>query len=199
MKNINFLIVGVGGQGALLASDVLAETGVRAGFDVKKAEVHGMSQRGGSVNSHVRWGERVLSPVIGQGDVDFLLALEKLESLRYIGWLRRGGTALVGEFKIPPLTVSSGDDHYPEDDEIKGVLSQVTGDVHFIPTLSLAERAGNSRAHNVVLLGALSTLIEGVSTETWLDVIAARVPAKAVEINRQAFAMGRSLAIAGYS
>jgi indolepyruvate ferredoxin oxidoreductase beta subunit len=179
----------------LLASNVLAETGVRAGFDVKKAEVHGMSQRGGSVNSHVRWGQRVLSPVIGQGEVDVLLALEKLEALRYIKWLRQGGSVLLGEFRIPPLTVSSGEDHYPEDDEIKNALGQITRDYHFIPTLSLAESAGDSRAHNVVLLGALSTLIEEVPSEIWMDVIVERVPEKAVEINRQAFALGQAWAI----
>jgi indolepyruvate ferredoxin oxidoreductase beta subunit len=156
-----------------------------------------MSQRGGSVNSHVRWGEKVLSPVIGQGEVDVLLALEKLESLRYIKWLRQDGIALLGEFKIPPLTVSSGDDLYPEDNEIKNVLGQVTRNFYFIPTLSLAEQAGNSRAHNVVLLGALSILIEDVSSEIWLDVIDERVPKKAVEINRKAFSLGQALTIAG--
>ena len=197
MKEFNFLVVGVGGQGALLASNVLAETGVRAGFDVKKAEVHGMSQRGGSVNSHVRWGRRVLSPVIGKGEVDVLLALEKLETLRYLQWLRRDGTVLLGEFKIPPLTVSSGDDCYPADEEIKNALGQVTGHYHFIPTLSLAKQAGNSRAHNVVLLGALSSLLGDVPSEIWLEVIAERVPEKAIEINRRAFMLGQALAIAG--
>ena len=197
MKDINFLVVGVGGQGALLASTVLAETGVRAGFDVKKAEVHGMSQRGGSVNSHVRWGQQVLSPVIGKGEVDVLLALEKLEALRYVPWLRQDGIAFLGEFKIPPLTVSSGQDHYPEDDEIKTALEQVTSNYHFVPTLNLAGQAGNSRAHNVVLLGALSSLIEEVPAEIWLNVISERVPEKAVEINRCAFELGRALAITG--
>ena len=145
MKDINFLVVGVGGQGALLASTVLAETGVRAGFDVKKAEVHGMSQRGGSVNSHVRWGQQVLSPVIGKGEVDVLLALEKLEALRYVPWLRQDGIAFLGEFKIPPLTVSSGQDHYPEDDEIKDVLEQITRNIYFIPTLSHGASLSTSR------------------------------------------------------
>ena len=96
MRPINFLVTGVGGQGALLASDVLATVGVRAGYDVKKAEVHGMSQRGGSVTSHVRWGEEVRSPVIGRGEVDYLVALEKLEALRYVTMLRPRGTVIVG-------------------------------------------------------------------------------------------------------
>lgn len=191
MKDINFLVVGVGGQGALLASNVLAEVGVRAGYDVKKAEVHGMSQRGGSVNSHVRWGDKVLSPVIGRGEVDVLLGLEKLEALRYLAMLRPAGTALVGEFKIPPLSVSSGDDHYPDDKELENLLGQVTEDRHVIPTLTLAKRAGNARAHNVVLLGALSVCIPDVPTELWLQVVEERVPPKTVQLNRQAFQLGR--------
>jgi len=191
MGENNFLVTGVGGQGALLASNVLAEVGVRAGYDVKKAEIHGMSQRGGSVSSHVRWGVEVLSPVIGRGQVDYLLALEKLEALRYVTMLRPGGTALVGESRIPPLSVSSGDGHYPDEQEIAGLLAQVADDYYFIPTLTLAKEAGNARAHNVVLLGALSALINDVPRDTWLQVIEGRVPQKYVELNRQAFEAGR--------
>jgi len=191
MKEINFLVTGVGGQGALLASNVLAEVGVRAGYDVKKAEVHGMSQRGGSVTSHVRWGNAVKSPVIGQGEVDFLLALEKLETLRYLTMLRPGGTVVVGEFKISPLSVSSGDDRYPDDQEMGRILKQVTDDYHFIPTLTLAREVGNTRAHNVVLLGALSNFVPDVALEVWMAVIKERVPKKYVELNLQAFEAGR--------
>jgi indolepyruvate ferredoxin oxidoreductase beta subunit len=191
MREINFLVVGVGGQGALLASNLLAEVGARAGFDVKKAEIHGMSQRGGSVNSHVRWGEKVLSPVIGRGEVDFLVALEQLEALRYLPMLRPGGTAMVGAFRIPPLSVSSGSDHYPDDGEIKALLGQVAGDFHIIPTPALAAEAGNVRSHNVVLLGALSVRIKNVPPGVWLQVIEERVPVKTVELNRRAFEAGR--------
>jgi indolepyruvate ferredoxin oxidoreductase beta subunit len=191
MKDINILVVGVGGQGALLASNVLANIGVMAGFDVKKAEVHGMSQRGGSVNSHVRWGAAVKSPVISTGEADVLFSLEKLESLRYVSMLRKDGVALIGEFKIPPLTVSSGDDLYPEDHQIKSVIRQITENFQIIPTLTLAEEAGNTRAHNVVLLGALSTKIEAVSPDIWLKVIESTVPKKSIEINRKAFILGR--------
>ncbi len=193
MKTMNFLVVGVGGQGALLASNVLAEVGVRAGFDVKKAEVHGMSQRGGSVNSHVRWGEDVKSPTIAKGETDVLFSLEKLESLRYISSLRQGGIALVGESVIPPLTVSSGEDSYPVDEEIARVFEQVTDNFHFIPTQTLAKEAGTSRAHNVVLLGALSSFIDDVPEEIWLEVIAERVPKKYVEVNQAAFRAGRAV------
>jgi indolepyruvate ferredoxin oxidoreductase beta subunit len=191
MKAHNFLVVGVGGQGALLASNIIADVGVRAGFDVKKAEVHGMSQRGGSVNSHVRWGESVLSPVIGEGDVDYLISLEKLETLRYLRMLRSGGDAFIGEFKIPPLTVSSGEERYPQDDEILGVVRQITDEIHWIPTLELAEKAGTPRAHNVVLLGALSKRIPEVSLEFWIKVLEKRVPPRYFEINQRAFQMGR--------
>jgi indolepyruvate ferredoxin oxidoreductase beta subunit len=191
MKAIDFLVVGVGGQGALLASNVLSEVGVQAGYDVKKAEVHGMSQRGGSVNSHVRWGSDVRSPVIGAGEVDVLLALEKLEALRYVSMLRPGGLALVGEFTIPPLTVSAGEDAYPADEQIEKVFAQVTERFHFVPTLTLAKQAGSARAHNVVLLGALSARLDTVPPETWLQVVEGRVPARFVDVNREAFRLGR--------
>lgn len=191
MENINFFLTGVGGQGTLLASNVLAQVGVRAGFDVKKAEVHGMAQRGGSVSSQIRWGEKIHSPLISKGEVDYLVAFEKLEALRYVGMLRPGGTALVGEMSILPLSVSSGDDVYPGDEEVQRVIGAVAGDVRFVPSLRLAEEAGNVRAHNVVLLGALSSLVERVPVETWLDVIAARVPERYVEVNKRAFQMGR--------
>jgi indolepyruvate ferredoxin oxidoreductase beta subunit len=194
-RGVNFLVTGVGGQGALLASNVLAEVGVQAGYDVKKAEVHGMSQRGGSVFSHVRWGTKLDSPVIGRGEVDYLLALEKLEALRYVQMLRPGGTVIVGELKIPPLTVSSGKDVYPDDGTVRQLLGQVTGDVHMVPTLTLAEKAGNARAHNVVLLGALSTFFENVPRGIWLQVIEERVPQRYIEVNRQAFEAGRRVGL----
>ena len=191
MKDMNFLLVGVGGQGTLLASNVLAHIGVRAGFDVKKAEVHGMAQRGGSVSSHVRWGEKVYSPLIGRGEVDYLVAFEKLEALRYVGMLRPGGTAIVGDMRIPPLSVSSGDDVYPDDQEVQRVLGEVTDISHFIPSLRLAEEAGNTRAHNVVVLGVLSNFIPQVPPEIWLEVIEKWVPKKYIEVNRRAFGAGR--------
>jgi indolepyruvate ferredoxin oxidoreductase beta subunit len=191
VKALNFLIVGVGGQGTLLASNVLADVGVEAGFDVKKAEVHGMSQRGGSVNSHVRWGENVHSPVIADGEADVLVSLEKLETLRYLHMVRPAGKVFIGEFKIPPLTVSSGEDHYPEDDEISQAVCIRTDQVFWIRTLKLAEKAGTTRAHNVVMLGALSVFIPQVPENIWLKVIAERVPAKYIDINHHAFQLGR--------
>jgi indolepyruvate ferredoxin oxidoreductase, beta subunit len=195
METINFVIAGIGGQGALLVSNVLAEVGVRAGYDVKKTEVHGMSQRGGSVTSHVRWGEMVQSPMVGQGEADFLLALEKLETLRYLDMLRPGGTVLVGEVKIPPISVSAGQATYPEDREIQSALAQHAGQTLFLPTQSLAKQAGDARAHNVVLLGSLSVLLAQISEESWLEVVAERVPARHIELNVEAFNLGRAFAL----
>ena len=191
MNTINFLVTGVGGQGALLVSNVLADVGVRSGYDVKKSEVHGMAQRGGSVTSTVRWGEVVYSPLIGQGEADYLLALEKLEALRYVGMLRPGGTAIVGDLGIPPLSVSSGDDVYPNDEQVRRILSQVTDDYHLIPSIRLAEELGNARAHNVVLLGALSTFLDDVPPDIWLQSIRERVPKKFIELNERAFQAGK--------
>jgi len=195
MKEItNFLLAGVGGQGTLLASNVLAHIGVKAGFDVKKAEVHGMAQRGGSVSSHMRWGEKIYSPLIGRGEVDYLVVFEKLEALRYVSMLRPGGTAIVGNMRIPPLSVSSGDDVYPGDEEVRRIVGEVTDDFHFVPSMRLAEEAGNVRAHNIVVLGVLSNFFaERVPPETWLEVIAEWVPQKFLEVNRQAFRMGREI------
>lgn len=193
MKNTNLLVVGVGGQGTLLASNILAAVGVRAGFDVKKAEVHGMAQRGGSVSSHIRWGEKIYSPLIGKGEADYMISLEKLESLRYMDMLRAGAVSLVGDMRVSPLSVSSGSDAYPADDEIRRRLSTV-GAMHFVPSLRLAEEAGNVRAHNMVVLGALSALMPDVASGLWLEVIEMIVPAKLVDVNRQAFQLGRDSA-----
>ena len=195
MAKFDFLLVGVGGQGVLLAGDILAQVGLKAGYDVKKAEVHGMAQRGGSVVSHVRWAEKVLSPLIGRGEVDYLLALEKLEALRHIEMLRPGGTALVNDYAIPPLSVSAGDDVYPDDERLRRTVSAVTEDLRLVPGAKLAEELGEARAANVVMLGALSALLD-VSPQVWLEVIAERVPERYVELNRRAFLKGRE-AIAG--
>ena len=190
MKDLNFLLAGVGGQGTLLASSVVAQVGVAAGLDVKKAEVHGMAQRGGSVNSHVRWGAKLYSPLIGQGEVDYLVVLERLESLRYLDMLRPGGTVLIGEMRIPPLTVSSGDDVYPEEDVIRQQVGLKTDRLTLIPSLTLAEQAGTARAHNVVVLGALSSLIDEVEVDVWRRVISRRVPQRYVDVNMAAFEAG---------
>jgi indolepyruvate ferredoxin oxidoreductase beta subunit len=195
MRDLNFLLAGVGGQGTLLASNVVAQVGVEAGFDVKKAEVHGMAQRGGSVNSHVRWGQKLYSPLIGRGEVDYLVVLEKLEALRYLDMLRPGGTAMIGEMCIPPLSVSSGDDTYPDDELIQTMVAEKTDTLILVPSIRLAEKAGTARAHNVVVLGALSTLIDGVAPEVWQEVISRWVPERYIQMNLDAFQAGRQVGL----
>lgn len=194
VKDINFLLVGVGGQGTILASNVLAEVGLEAGYDVKKSEVHGMAQRGGSVVSHVRWGEAVRSPIIGAGEADVLLAFEKLEALRYAELLRRGGLALVGDHAIPPVSVSAGSDIYPTDERVRSALLAVTDDLHFLPTVAAAQDVGNARAHNIVMLGALSQRLD-VPVEVWERVITTWVPERYRDLNLRAFHRGRGMAL----
>jgi indolepyruvate ferredoxin oxidoreductase beta subunit len=197
-KNLNFLMAGVGGQGTILASDVLVNVGLAAGYQAKQAEVHGMSQRGGSVTSHVRWGEVVYSPLVAAGEADVLLAFEKAEALRAVNQLRPGGLALVNMEAIEPVTVTSGGQPYPSDDALRTVFSQVTEHAAYIDGPGIAGELGNTKVENVVLLGALSKLLEaqgwdepGLSVDAWLAVIGERVPKKYVELNRQAFLKGR--------
>jgi indolepyruvate ferredoxin oxidoreductase beta subunit len=189
-KNVNFLLAGVGGQGTLLASDILADLGVRLGCDVKKAEVHGMSQRGGSVTSYVRWGGKVFSPIIGRGEVDILVAFEKLEAVRYINHLCPGGIVLVNDQRIEPITVKSGDLKYPDDADIRSSLAGVTEKIHWVNGMAIAEKVGNPRTANVAVLGALSALMD-ISPEIWLEAVKAHVPEKFFDINAQAFSAGR--------
>lgn len=191
MAMVNFMLAGVGGQGTILASDVLASIGLLVGHDVKKSEVHGMAQRGGSVTTSVRWGEQIFSPLIGPGEADFFLAFEKLEALRHIERLRPGGVVLVNDYAIPPLSVSSGNDEYPDDKHIRSVLEAVTRDYYLLPANDLAEELGNARVNNVVLLGALSHWLPDIPLPTWLQAIGDRVPHKFVALNEQAFIVGR--------
>lgn len=195
-ESYNFLLAGVGGQGTILASDALAEVGLAAGFHAKKSEVHGMAQRGGSVNTHVRWdAELVYSPLIGAGEADILLVFERAEALRYAEFLRVGGAAIVDPYAIKPISVTSGGAHYPTEEEVRAVYRQLTDRLYLVPGSDIAQALGNARAANVVLLGALSVLLS-VPEELWLDVIRARVPARYMELNVRAFQQGRE-AIAG--
>lgn len=193
MQACNFLLAGVGGQGTILASDVLAEVALAAGLDVKKSEVHGMAQRGGSVNTHVRWNAgQVHSPLIGEGEADILLAFEEAEALRYARYLRQGGVVVVNRQAIKPITVTSGGAHYPSEEELRAVYDRITDRFHLVPGAELAEKLGNARAANVVLLGVLSSFFD-LPAETWLAVIEKRVPPRYVELNRQAFFAGREV------
>ncbi len=191
MTAISFVLAGVGGQGTILASDVLAAVGLAAGHDVKKSEVHGMAQRGGSVTTYVRWADTVYSPLIGPGEADFMLSFEKLEALRYVDLVRPGGTVLVNNYAISPLSVSSGNDSYPLDERIKAVLGAVTEHVFLVPATALAEGLGNVRVNNVVLLGALSYFLSDVPVNAWVQALRERVPARFAELNERAFLLGR--------
>ena len=189
-EGINFALVGVGGQGTILASDVLAELGLRLGYDVKKAEVHGMSQRGGSVTSHLRWGAQVFSPIIPRGEADVLIAFEKLEAARFMDILKPGGLALVNDYAIEPLSVLTTGVAYPNDEVIREWVAQVTPRAYWVKGIEIAERLGNARVANMVLLGALSGLLD-LDEGQWNAVLELRIPAKHLNINRQAFYAGR--------
>jgi indolepyruvate ferredoxin oxidoreductase beta subunit len=188
----NVLIVGVGGQGILLASEVLSKCALLAGFDVKKSEVHGMSQRGGSVNSHVRFGKKVYSPLIPVGRANFLVAMEMLEALRWAYYLDSDGMIVVNEFRMDPASVSSGKASYPEDTlERLGRIYENRLVVIKGPELSLA--AGDLRSMNTVILGALSRILP-LPEEYWLAALKEHVKEDFLEINRRAFQLGRQAA-----
>jgi len=192
MKPINFLLAGVGGQGVLMASNILASVGMLAGYDVKKSEIHGMSQRGGNVSSHVRWGEIVHSPIIPDASADFLLAFEAMEALRYLPMLHSGSVVLMDRHQIVPVTVTGGDATYPEYDEIETTVRQVSPNVHWIDGVEMAEEMGNARVANIITLGFLSTYMD-VPATVWKQAIARRVPQRFVELNHRAWEAGRRL------
>ncbi len=189
---LDFLVAGVGGQGTVLASDILAEVGAAAGYDVKKSDVLGLAVRGGSVLSHVRWGREVASPVGRRGTMDYLVAFEPLEALRGAEYLSSEGVALLDDQTVPPVSVSSGTASYPSWDEIRAVLGRAARQVFVVGAAAEARRLGVARAGNVVLLGAFSALLE-IPLSVWEDVVRARVPAKYAEANLNAFRAGRGL------
>lgn len=188
---LNFVLAGVGGQGTLLAADVISLVGMALGCDVKKSEVHGMAQRGGSVTSHVRWGRRVHSPLVATGEADYVVAFERLEALRYAGLLRPDGRLLINDHRIVPITVTSGSQLYPTEEDEERAYVALGIEPRYVPAMHMAEALGQPRVNNVVLLGALSTMLE-VPEEVWRDVIVKRVPERYAELNRRAFETGRS-------
>ncbi len=185
---VNVLMAGVGGQGVLVASDILSEVAMNCGYDVKKSEVHGMAQRGGSVVSHVRFGEKIYSPLIRAKRADFILAFEELEALRYLDYLKKEGTVIINDLKITPLTVHFEGSKYPEN--IEQICRKRAGRVISIPAYDTAEKLGNTRTVNIIMLGALSNFLD-LRTEVWLDCIRAKVPPKTVKLNMRAFEEGR--------
>lgn len=185
----NIMIVGVGGQGTLLASKMLGYVLMHQGYDVKVSEVHGMSQRGGSVVTYVRFGKKVYSPVIDKGEADYILSFEKLEAERWIEYLKVGGQIITNTQEVDPMPVITGAAEYPAD--IVKKLEEAGAKVDAKDFLSIAEEAGSSMAVNIVLMGRLSEYFDDIPYEDWSAAIDAIVPEKFRELNHKAFDLGR--------
>jgi indolepyruvate ferredoxin oxidoreductase beta subunit len=186
----NVLIVGVGGQGVVLASNILSEVAMTSGYDVKKNEAHGQSQRSGSVSSHIRYGKKVYSPVISQGEVDVILAFEELEALRWAHYLRTGGKMIINRQRVYPPSAISGIDTYPED--VVSTLKKEGIDVIDIDGTELAKRMGNPLVVSTILMGVMANFLD-FPEDTWETVIGILVPKKNRDLNIQAYKEGRKL------
>lgn len=186
----NVLLVGVGGQGILLASEILSEACMLAGHDVKKSEIHGMSQRGGSVVSHVRFGQEVFSPIVPEGEGDILFGFELLETYRSLPLLRKGAAVIANDLKILPPAVLLGQEQYPEN--LPQRIAEKFPDFLLVDGQTIAAEAGNVRAANTVLLGAVSKRL-AIEERYWMSALEKMVPAKALSVNMTAFQNGRSL------
>ena len=190
MESKNILLVGVGGQGIVLASEIMSEFFKRQGYDVKKSEVHGMAQRGGIVSSHVRIGKKVYSPMIEKGNADIMLSFEKMEALRWLYYVKKDGIVVSSNVKMVPPIVSTGAFEYPEDVEER-VLKE-RPDAKILDIVSALKELGNDKVTNVIMIGALSTMFD-FEPEKWLEVIKEAVPKKVVDVNIKAFQKGREL------
>ena len=189
-KVTNIFLSGVGGQGTILASNILAEIFLKAGYDVKKAEVHGMAQRGGDVTTHFRFGKKVYSSLIKYGDVDFLLSFEMLEALRYINWVKPEGKILINKQEIFPPAVSLGNMAYPKEVE-KTFKKYFKNNIWMIDGQGIAKKLGNAQAANVVLVGAFSNFFPNVKDEQWMDAIKGLLAPKLHDLNIKAFYEGK--------
>ena len=189
METKNIMIVGVGGQGSLLASKLLGRLLLNEGYDVKVSEVHGMSQRGGSVVTYVRYGDKVYSPIIDKGEADFIVSFEKLEAARYAAFLKTDGKIIVNSQEIEPMPVITGAAQYPHDAIAN--LSAKGMDIDCVDALSLALEAGSSKATNIVLMGRLSKSLP-IEKDKWIEAIKQTVAPKFVEMNVKAFELGRA-------
>ncbi len=186
----NIMIVGVGGQGTLLASRLLGNVITSCGYDLKVSEVHGMSQRGGSVVTYVRYGEEVFSPIVDKGEADYIIAFEQLEAYRYISYLKKGGTIITNSAQIEPMPVITGMAEYPTD-----ILNKIKAkgiNLLCLDALTAANQAGSAKAVNVVLMGVISCLMD-FDEEKWNTAITECVPPKFLEVNQKAFELGRKL------
>jgi indolepyruvate ferredoxin oxidoreductase, beta subunit len=185
----SILMVGVGGQGIIRASDILSTVLMKSGFDVKKSEVHGMAQRGGCVSSHVRYGKKVYSPLTRKGDVDVMLSFEKLETLRYLDYMRSNGVIIINEEEIYPPSVNLGEAPYPH--EIEDIIRKYFNEIHFLNATKLALNEGDQRMANTIMLGALSPYLD-IGLDTWEDVFRTDFPPKVAEKNYSVFKMVRN-------
>ena len=188
METKNIMIVGVGGQGSLLASKLLGYLLLKEGYDVKVSEVHGMSQRGGSVVTCVRFGDKVYSPIIDKGEADFIVSFEQMEAARYLPYLRENGRIVTNTQRIEPMPVITGAAAYPEN--LIAKLEEKGAVVDAMDCLTLAEEAGSSKAVNIVLMGRLSKYFD-IPAEKWQQAIEALVPEKFRDVNLKAFELGR--------
>ena len=185
----NIMIVGVGGQGTLLTSRILGKLATGAGYDVKLSEVHGMAQRGGSVVTFVRYGEKVSEPIVEEGQADVLIAFERLEALRYLHFLKKDGVVIVNDWRIDPITVVTGVASYPENvlDTLKEMRKTIV-----VEATAEAKKLGAPKAFNIIVLGAAARHM-GFEKQDWLSVIETTVPPKTIEVNKQAFEIGYAL------
>ena len=191
MTSKNIMIVGVGGQGTLLTSRILGKLAINAGYDVKLSEVHGVAQRGGSVVTFVRYGDKVNEPIVEEGQADVLIAFERLEALRYLHFLKKDGVVIVNDWRIDPITVVTGVAAYPEDvietlkEKRRAIVVEATAE---------AKKLGAPKAFNIIVLGAAARHM-GFEKEDWLRVIETTVPPKTIEVNKQAFEIGYALSL----
>ena len=185
----NILLAGVGGQGILLAGEIICKVMMASGYDVKKSEVHGMAQRGGSVTSHVRYGKKVFSPIAGKGDVNILISFEKLETLRYLDFLKPDGLIIINDTELYPPSVNLGEATYPQD--IVETVKNHFETVKVVNASDMAARAGNIRAANTAMLGVLSVFIDAIGIDTWKNALRKSFPERVIKANLDAFDLGR--------
>ncbi len=189
MKKYNLIVAGVGGQGVVLAGNIIGEAAMATGYDIKKTDTLGMAQRGGSVVSHIRIADKVFSPLINQGGVDILLAFEKLEAARWSHFLKPGGMAIVNNHELVPLSVNLGSEKYPSSKEIMSIIGQYTKLLYFLDGTDLAMQLGEVKTLNVLMLGCLSNFIPFTS-EIWRNSIVKNLPTKVIDLNLNAFKIG---------
>ena len=193
-KDHKFLISGVGGQGTVLASDILSDVGIFSGYDVKKSDILGLAVRGGAVVSHVRWAEKVHTPVLEEGSADYLVGFEWLETLRRVSYVHPGGTILANDCRMDPISVSSGEAEYPDRDKILALLKKSAKNVVVIPGLQTALELKEARVLNIVMMGALAGLLKG-DGKVWEEAVQKRVPKKFLDLNLKAYRRGRALVL----